>query len=69
MARKIKTKADLINREYRDGDIRRWQSMDFIVGYEIHRSNNPSKDCDICSKLAGKQPLSNHWNLGKTIEH
>ncbi|MDR2907942.1 MAG: hypothetical protein LBU91_08150 [Bacteroidales bacterium] len=53
---------DTINREYRNADIQRWQEMDFVVGYEIHTSNNPSKNCDLCLKLAGKYPKAFDWN-------
>ena len=54
--------SDSINRSYRMSDINRWQSMDFVVGYTIHRSNNPSKDCDLCSILAGDYPKSFNWS-------
>ncbi len=53
---------DAINRAYRNADIRRWQEMDFVVGYEIRRSNNPSKGCTVCARLAGKYPKSFLWD-------
>lgn len=46
-----------INMAYRESDWQRWQSLDFIVGYEIVRSNHePLCDCDICSRLVGRYP-------------
>ncbi|AUD00954.1 ADP-ribosyltransferase [Spirosoma pollinicola] len=44
-----------INTAYREADFQRWQSLDFVVGIEVRRSNNPY-DCDICGPLAGKYP-------------
>ena len=52
---------DSTNNAYRNVDIQRWQNMDFVIGYEIHLSNNPDKDCDICKRLAGKYPKSFNW--------
>lgn len=46
-----------INMAYRESDWQRWQSLDFVVGYEIVRSNHePLCDCDICARLVGKYP-------------
>lgn len=46
-----------INMAYRQSDWQRWQSLDFVVGFEIHRSNHePLCKCDICSKLVGRYP-------------
>lgn len=46
-----------INMAYRESDFLRWQSLDFIVGYEIRRSNHePLCDCDLCEKLVGRYP-------------
>lgn len=51
------------NIAYRTSDYLRWQQMDFVVGIEIHLSNN--HNCkgvpagtyyDICDELAGKYP-------------
>ena len=37
-----------INMAYRESDFLRWQSLDFVVGYEIRRSNHePLFKCDI----------------------
>ena len=46
-----------INMAYRESDLLRWQSLDFVVGYEIRRSNHePLFKCDICEKLVGRYP-------------
>ena len=46
-----------INMAYRESDYQRWQQLDFVVGFEIHRSNHePLCKCDICSKLVGRYP-------------
>ena len=46
-----------INMAYRESDYQRWQTLDFVVGFEIHRSNHePLCDCDLCEKLVGKYP-------------
>lgn len=55
-------KPDEINQQSRLNDILRWQSMDFVVGYEIHRGKREKLDqCCICEKLAGKYPKSFIW--------
>lgn len=43
------------NMAYREADFERWQSLDFIVGMEIKRSNHPY-DCPTCGPLAGTYP-------------
>ena len=46
-----------INMAYRESDFLRWQSLDFVVGFEIRRSNHePLFKCDICVKLVGRYP-------------
>lgn len=46
-----------INMAYRESDWQRWQSLDFVVGFEIVRSNHePLCDCDICARLIGRYP-------------
>ena len=46
-----------INMAYRESDYLRWQSLDFVVGFEVKRSNHePLCDCDICEKLKGRYP-------------
>lgn len=53
------------NIAYRTSDHMRWQQMDFVVGIEIHLSNNhtckgrdgkPHPFTDICDELAGRYP-------------
>jgi hypothetical protein len=36
--------------------------MDFVVGYEIHISDNPDIECGICKYLAGKYPKTFNWD-------
>ncbi len=48
------------NIAYRTADIDRWADLDFIVGYEIRRSNNPYP-CDVCEDLKGKYPKNFKW--------
>lgn len=43
------------NMAYRTADHERWKQMDFIVGIEVIRSNNPYA-CHICGSMAGKYP-------------
>lgn len=46
-----------INMAYRESDWQRWQSLDFVVGFEIHRSNHELLcKCDTCAKLVGRYP-------------
>lgn len=49
-----------INMAYREADIERWQSLDFVVGYEIKRSKHPHA-CTICDMMQGKYPKSFKW--------
>lgn len=45
------------NMAYRESDWQRWQNMDFVVGYTIHRTNNEDKfKCPLCDELAGDYP-------------
>ncbi|WP_353721928.1 hypothetical protein [Dyadobacter sp. 676] len=44
-----------INMAYRDSDYQRWQSLDFVVGFEVKRSNN-KVECDLCDSFIGKYP-------------
>jgi hypothetical protein len=44
-----------INMAYRESDQLRWQQLDFVIGYEVKRSNN-EYDCDVCGSLAGRYP-------------
>lgn len=43
------------NMAYRLSDYERWSQLDFILGYEIKRSNNPYP-CPVCEALKGKYP-------------
>lgn len=46
-----------INMAYRESDWRRWQPLDFVVGYEIMRSNHdPLCKCPMCAQLVGRYP-------------
>lgn len=46
-----------INMAYRESDWQRWQGLDFVVGFEIKRSNHdPLCKCDTCAKLVGRYP-------------
>lgn len=46
-----------INMAYRESDWQRWQSLDFVVGFEVVRSNHePEYHCDLCDRLAGRYP-------------
>ncbi len=46
-----------INTYYKESENQRWQSMDFVVGFEIKRSNNVY-DCGLCDSLKGRYPKS-----------
>lgn len=59
------------NIAYRDADYLRHQQLDFVVGIEIHLSNNhtclnskgvPEPFFDICDELKGKYPKDFHFN-------
>lgn len=46
-----------INMAYRESDWQRWQQLDFVVGFEIHRSNHePQFKCKLCDRLTGRYP-------------
>jgi hypothetical protein len=46
-----------INMAYRESDYLRWQQLDFVVGFEVHRSNHePLCKCDLCQRLTGRYP-------------
>lgn len=50
-----------INMSYREADINRYQSLPFVVGYEIRRSNNPYP-CIVCETLQGRYPKTFRFN-------
>lgn len=46
-----------INMAYRESDFLRWQQLDFVVGFEVHRSNRePLCKCKMCDRLQGRYP-------------
>lgn len=46
-----------INMAYRESDYQRWKGLDFIIGYEIRRSNHePLFKCATCEQLTGFYP-------------
>lgn len=46
-----------INMAYREADWMRWQQLDFVVGFEVHRSNRePRFKCKLCDTLVGRYP-------------
>lgn len=46
-----------INMAYRESDWQRWQTLDFVVGFEVRRSNHePKCKCDLCERLVGRYP-------------
>lgn len=44
-----------INAAYRTADSARWSQMDFVVGFEVKRSER-GYSCSVCEALAGKYP-------------
>jgi hypothetical protein len=48
------------NMAYRQSDQLRWQTMPFVVGYEIRLSNNHPQ-YDICDRCAGNYPKTFIW--------
>lgn len=46
-----------INMAYREADHLRWQQLDFVVGFEVRRSNHePQFKCKLCDRLVGRYP-------------
>lgn len=46
-----------INMSYRESDQLRWQQLDFVLGFEVHRSNRePKCNCELCERLVGRYP-------------
>lgn len=50
-----------INAAYRIADIERFNSLEFVIGYEIKRSKHPYP-CDICDMMAGIYPKNFYWD-------
>lgn len=46
-----------INMAYREADWLRWQQLDFVIGFEVHRTNHePQCKCSLCERLKGRYP-------------
>lgn len=48
------------NIAYRTANYERWQQLDFVVGVEIKRSNNPFP-CVVCESMKGAYPKDFKW--------
>lgn len=63
--RSVRLAASEINMAYRAAENKRWEQMDFVVGYEIKLSGNHTLNgkpfTDICDSLAGKYPKDFVW--------
>lgn len=66
--RSLRLAASEINMAYRTAENKRWEQMDFVVGYEIKLSGNHNckgipkgRFYDICDQLAGKYPKDFIW--------
>lgn len=44
-----------VNMAYRASDLEKYRQLDFVLGYEIKRSNHPY-GCPVCESLKGKYP-------------
>ncbi|NLO71227.1 MAG: hypothetical protein GX102_09910 [Porphyromonadaceae bacterium] len=51
----VRLAATETNMAYRAADFERWSQIDFILGFEVHRSQN-HKPCVVCDALVGKYP-------------
>lgn len=49
-----------INMAYRTSDYEKNQQLDFVLGFEVFRSNTHF-DCPICERLKGKYPKTFKW--------
>lgn len=46
-----------VNMAYREADWLRWQQLDFVIGFEVHRTNHePQCNCSLCERLKGRYP-------------
>lgn len=50
-----------INMAYRNSELESYKEMDYVVGYEVHRSTH-DYNCDLCESLKGKYPKSFKFN-------
>lgn len=52
-----------INMAYREADWLRWQQLDFVIGFEVHRTNHePQCKCSLCERLKGRYPKTFKFN-------
>lgn len=49
------------NIAYRTADYERYQTEDFVLGFEIHITGNPAHKEDICDMLQGRYPKDFKW--------
>ena len=49
------------NIAYRSAEYDRYQELPFVIGIEIHISNNPAHVRDICDELQGRYPKDFKW--------
>lgn len=61
--RSIRLARSEINMAYRTAEQKRWEQMDFVVGYEIKlsKAHDSVHHHDICDQLAGKYPKDFKW--------
>lgn len=59
--RSIRLAASEINMAYRTAEQKRWEQMDFVVGYRIRPSQTAKRKTDICDILAGDYPKDFIW--------
>lgn len=58
---KNKNEADQLNKSFRQNDMNRMSNLDFVVGFEIKRSNNKDENCFLCEIGEGKYPKDFNW--------
>lgn len=58
---KNKNEADQLNKSFRQNDMNRMSNLDFVVGFEIKRSNNKDENCFLCEIGEGKYPKDFKW--------
>lgn len=49
-------------KQFRNADIQRWRTMDFVLGYKINRSRNCDCNCEICKAGEGSYPKDFDWD-------
>lgn len=60
--RSMRLAASEINIAYRTAEQKRWEQMDFVVGYKIKPSDTNHPKFDICDILAGDYPKDFVWS-------